>query len=276
MEQRKNLERAHFSKPESFQLESVKRNKSGLERFIARLILRTMDRQLGLIDGEFIRGKYVFDACCGDGRNTFMFSDSGAAAVIGGDLTRAALFRHRDEAQIPVLDRTAAVNLESIQLMDCESLPFADQSLDTVSVLMGLHHMDAQSFLAESYRVLKAHGALIVVDPNGGHILRRLGTAMGRRSGISPEHESFLAMPDVARLLRSNGFRIVAHGSFNLFSEIWFQITEMFRRRADVSFYLKIGLAVLNPLDELLRVTLFRFFPGLGWRQFAVAKKNHS
>ena len=105
-------------------------------------------------------GERVLDIAAGTGDLTKAFARKVGAQglVLHSDINEAMLRQGRDR----LLD--AGVLTPSL-LADAESLPFADQSFDLVSVAFGLRNMThKEAALAEMRRVLKDGGRLLVLE----------------------------------------------------------------------------------------------------------------
>ncbi len=109
-------------------------------------------------------------------------------------------------------------------LCDTESLPFSDETFDTVTMVASLNHIvDRRSVLAEANRVLKRDGRLLVtmIDPIVGVAAHCLG---GRHEeskirGKSKGERSGLWRREVVALLKESGYsleRIVRFGLLKL------------------------------------------------------------
>lgn len=99
-------------------------------------------------------------------------------------------------------------------------LPFDDASLDQVTSLAVIEHVDhPEAVLSECFRVLKPGGRLIMTTPSRMGILvhelmRRLGLI---RDVKEDEHRDFLMSPDrLARWFADAGFSVTAADYFEL------------------------------------------------------------
>jgi 2-polyprenyl-3-methyl-5-hydroxy-6-metoxy-1,4-benzoquinol methylase len=102
------------------------------------------------------RGKDVLDIPCGMGWGTSFIRN--AKSVVGIDVCRGAI--EEASAKYP-----GAANF---LIGSMEVLPFASESFDVVSCLEGIEHVPipiGKKFIAESFRVLRPHGRLLLSSP---------------------------------------------------------------------------------------------------------------
>jgi SAM-dependent methyltransferase len=106
---------------------------------------------------QFVQGKTVLDAACGEGYGSALLATA-AAAVTGVDLSADAI-RHAS-------DRYQAANLD-FQCANCLALPFAADSFDRVVSFETLEHLaDHDALLREFRRVLRPGGFLLLSSPD--------------------------------------------------------------------------------------------------------------
>ncbi len=116
-----------------------------------------------------VRGKRVLDVGCGSGYGTAELAEE-AHWVVGVDDDRSILRTVRQ--------RYRAANLSWV-VASAERLPFQDASLDVVCCFQVLEHLPApERFLAETRRVLRPGGLLVLTTPNRAAIF----------SGLNPHH----------------------------------------------------------------------------------------
>jgi SAM-dependent methyltransferase len=107
--------------------------------------------------GQFVRGKTVLDAACGEGYGSALLSRY-ANAVTGVDLSERAIEHARQ--------RYPLGNLEFHQ-GDCCRLSYEDQSFDCIVSFETIEHLeDQRKMLAEFERVLKPSGFLLISSPD--------------------------------------------------------------------------------------------------------------
>ncbi|RLP54778.1 MAG: bifunctional demethylmenaquinone methyltransferase/2-methoxy-6-polyprenyl-1,4-benzoquinol methylase UbiE [Ketobacter sp.] len=107
-------------------------------------------------------GQTILDLAGGTGDLTMKFSrivgDSGR--VVLSDINSSMLQVGRDK----LLDHSYAGNIEYVQA-NAESLPFADNSFDCITIAFGLRNVtDKQTALESMTRVLKPGGRLLVLE----------------------------------------------------------------------------------------------------------------
>ncbi len=106
-----------------------------------------------------IGGGAVLDIASGIGYGTNMLAqDARVKSVTGVDVSKEAIAKARSAF--------AAPNLR-FELVDGNSLPFADESFDAIVSFETIEHTaDPHAFLAELRRVLRTGGALVISTPN--------------------------------------------------------------------------------------------------------------
>ena len=109
---------------------------------------------------QFVAGKSVLDAACGEGYGSALLA-SVAASVVGVDIdvpaVAHAIERYGDGERVRFLAGS------------CTALPLDDASVDAVVSFETIEHLDASDqprMLAEFARVLKRGGLLVISSPN--------------------------------------------------------------------------------------------------------------
>jgi ubiquinone/menaquinone biosynthesis C-methylase UbiE len=162
------------------------------ERFAARL---------ALLQANVGSGDRVLDLGGGDGAFAAQLTASGCVVTIA-DVAEEALRRARDCAPAAAL----------VRVEEGAALPFADAAFDVVWAGEVLEHVvDVTGLLAESRRVLRGGGLLVVTTPWHG----RLVVAADARFDPRSDHLRFFSARTLGLVLRAAGFaqvRIRAHG----------------------------------------------------------------
>lgn len=108
---------------------------------------------------DFVKGKRVLDAACGEGYGSLMLSNT-AQLVQGIDISSESILN----AQMNYCRENLGFVTGSI-----DSLPFEDNSFDIVVSFETLEHVNEETqlhFLQEVRRVLTFDGTLIISTPN--------------------------------------------------------------------------------------------------------------
>ena len=104
---------------------------------------------------DYVRGKRVLDIACGEGYGTASLVKSGAAGVIGVDVSPEACEHARRKYGIDT------------RVGDAQSIPVADAAVDVVVSFETIEHVkDPAKFLAECRRVLAPGGTFVISTPN--------------------------------------------------------------------------------------------------------------
>lgn len=144
-------------------------------------------------------GTRVLEAGCGPGFLAKLLKDRGAD-VIGTDVSRVGT------------ERTARRGVPTRHVdLDTMTLPFADESFDTVVCNSNLEHLFyLDDNVAECLRVLKVGGTFIWMEPNTGHWRYRLWLLFGRfpyipNSPTDPYHIRHVTAYELRRHCVRNG-----------------------------------------------------------------------
>jgi len=106
---------------------------------------------------RFARGRDVLDVACGEGYGAAALLKSGAASVIGVDVSQAACDHARKKYGIDA------------RCGDASSLPLCDSSIDLIVSFETIEHIPAPGdLLSECSRVLRKRGVLVISTPNRG------------------------------------------------------------------------------------------------------------
>ncbi len=270
-------EKAHYDEHRRYLLHFLEMDKTAFDRWLIRQILRTWDRQIAFIRSEWIRDRVVLEVGCGNPRVLFLFREMGAREAIGIDLSRKFVETGLKQKRTYVHARSPAVRPEAIRLIygDVNSSITDGLAVDTIACFQALHHIDLAAFVNTCRRLLTRRGYVIISDPVGDHPLRGLGNLIGRMSGLLSPGERAISPGRVMSAFADGGFETVEFRSLNPTLEIYFQLTELLTPLSGrLAFYAKLPMALLRPLETALENTLLKLFPRLGWRYFAVFRKE--
>jgi len=162
------------------------------------------------VDNALINpGDSVLDVGCGTGEVTLLAKTRAKdGKVYGIDPAPEMIDVARKKAARKKLDVDFRVGV-------IESLPFPDSSLDVVTSSLMMHHLPEDlkvRGLAETYRVLKPGGRLLIADfmrPTGS-FLNHLFIAFTRHQGLKSGIE------DLQKLLKGAGFRQITQSDENV------------------------------------------------------------
>ena len=102
----------------------------------------------------------ILDVATGTGDLAIAMAQTGAAQVIGLDLSPGMLEVGKDKVKAKKLD-----GIVDMVIGDSENLPFDDDSFDAVTVAFGVRNFEnLQKGLQEIYRVLNPNGILVVLE----------------------------------------------------------------------------------------------------------------
>lgn len=106
----------------------------------------------------FCAGRKVLDLGCGSGYGVSLVAGQ-AKHVTGVDISPDAIRFARE--------RYRGENVEFLQILPDEALPFADDDFDVVLSFQVIEHVDNDAaYLAEACRVLKPGGTLVLITPD--------------------------------------------------------------------------------------------------------------
>jgi SAM-dependent methyltransferase len=113
---------------------------------------------------RFVRGKRVLDIACGEGYGSAALQKTGAANVIGVDVSESTCAHVRSKYGLNAKPGTA------------EQIPLPDNSVDMVVSFETIEHVpDPSRFLDECVRVLAPGGRLVISTPDKEVYSGRLG-----------------------------------------------------------------------------------------------------
>lgn len=270
----KEREQAHFNNLHVNPLGFLEDDNSAFKKLTIKFLLSRWDGHLKYIPREALNGKLVLDACCGNPRVVCWMKEKGATAF-GCDISIKMLTMGNSAGSSYTLGKKVVLAPVRWVIADCEKLPYASGTFDTLTCFQALHHVNNDVFLTECRRVLKKDGVIIVSDPNGDHFLRRVGTVIGKRLRLLSDDEITTGRKEIIADLESSGFRVEWCRSINFLSETVFLFEEVLRKKRPLlSALMRASLLFFYPLDFILDHSIFRIFPSLAWRNIFYAIKT--
>ncbi|MFZ1752772.1 MAG: methyltransferase domain-containing protein [Caldilineaceae bacterium] len=142
----------------------------------------------------------------GSGKLALGLAQAGIQEVIGVDISPGMLER----AEFLRLATQEPFSQEvNFRLAPARSLPFADGRFDAVLCVHLLHHLAKPlAALQEFYRILPAHGRLIVIDIDGSTDAVKRATQNAIESKRNPTHATIRTRDQWVDLLEQSGFRV--------------------------------------------------------------------
>lgn len=144
------------------------------------------------------RKSTVLELGCGKGLYTRELEKSGAT-VVPIDISLELLCAAR-----------VAVSRANCLLTDAHRLPFSDASFDAVVGVSILHHLEMESVLRESARVLRPGGRFVFCEPNMANpqiLIQKNVPFVKRLLGDSPDETAFWRW-SLRRRIMAAGFRV--------------------------------------------------------------------
>jgi SAM-dependent methyltransferase len=153
---------------------------------------------------EIGEGSLVLDIGCNAGAHAIACAKVGAR-VVGVDLDLGELRVARN------LVRRQGLETVGLCVSQCETnWPLRDRSFDVVLILDVLEHLVARgAALAETHRVLKDNGRLLVSIPNRDTSWKRLRRRLGLFDLADPDHKIEYTLDEAIAEVRSGGFELV-------------------------------------------------------------------
>lgn len=106
--------------------------------------------------GEYCPGKDVLEVACGNGQGLGYLATK-SLSLVAGDIEEKLIQRVKKHYGSRI----------SINLMDAQKLPFAENSLDVVILFEAIYYLpDPKKFINECARVLRKGGQLLIVTAN--------------------------------------------------------------------------------------------------------------
>jgi ubiquinone/menaquinone biosynthesis C-methylase UbiE len=233
-----------------------------VDRFVR--LRRTLWRTAGVS----IVGKRVLDAGGGFGINALLMALMGAASVHSLDIHRGMI--GTCQAYLARLPFSVPVHPG---LGDVAALPYADTSFDIVFSIEAIsHYHEVDRFLAESARVLRPGGSLVILDTNNGDnvFVRRKTQAIwtlfeagppGRLHGHTVERPFVGKRRDIAEshfpTLRADELDMLARGTSGLWGDELLAALSAYVERGIAPQHIFSGEAPIDPLNGVYIEQLF-------------------
>jgi SAM-dependent methyltransferase len=149
---------------------------------------------------KYCDGKDVLEIACGSGPGLGVLAKR-ARSLVAGDISESILGRARRHYGSRI----------DLRVMDAQSLPFPDSSLDVVIIFEALYYVpDAECFMKECRRVLRRGGMVLVSNANKdlsdfnpsphSHVYHGVAelTGLARRHGMEPEFFGDIPIAEVS------------------------------------------------------------------------------
>jgi len=134
-------------------------------------------KRLGILG----QGKHVLE--CGCGINSYAHELSPVVASLNGiDISDEAVRQSREQAE------TLRLLNCRFDIMNAESIEFADDTFDLVFGVGIIHHLDLPVFFSEAGRVLKQGGSILFMEPLGYNPFLNLYRKLTPRLRTPDEH----------------------------------------------------------------------------------------
>lgn len=148
-------------------------------------------KQAALKDGDS-----VLDVACGNGTLLGELSRKAAIHAFGVDLSENMIAAARQ--RYPNF---------TFEVSPCVPLPFADNSMDVITVSCAFHHFeDPQAFAGDCMRVLKPGGMLYMAEPFFPTVIRWLANALWFPFAKSGDVKVY-SQPELHTIFEAAGFR---------------------------------------------------------------------
>ena len=145
----------------------------------------------------FCKEKDVLEVACGAGQG-LGYLEKVAKKVVGGDIDennlRFAISHYKDRQNIEV------------KTLNAHQLPFENKRFDVVILYEAIYYLaQPEKFVAEARRVLRKGGVLLIATVNKDW----------SEFSPSPFSTHYFSVPEIDKLLQSNGFKVEFYGAFS-------------------------------------------------------------
>lgn len=236
-------------------------------------------KQLRHISPDLYRNKIILDVGCGNGHMVHYFAQHGARISIGVDIAYYYIKDGQKEREFFVYNEKLKPRLNSsISFInsDVEKLPFKDNSFEMVLAVSLLHHVNEKSnFISECQRILSVGGSLVIIDPNGGHFLRKIVNQYARKIGYLTETEESIDIVQLKEILNRHRFSVEEIKFESFFGDMSAHLALIiFNKNRVLGKMIQYFTFFCFAVDAVLDATLFKLFPNLGWRFFVLSRKE--
>ena len=146
---------------------------------------------------KFCGDKDVLEVACGAGQG-LGYLEKVAKKVVGGDIDENNL-------RFAISHYKGRQNIE-VRALDAHQLTFEDKSFDVVILYEAVYYLvEPERFVAETRRVLREGGVLLIATVNKDW----------SEFNPSPLSTHYFSVPELAKLIQSNGFKVEFYGAFS-------------------------------------------------------------
>lgn len=244
--------------------------------FFRNYASKTFDKFLKFIPPECISNKSILDIGCNDGRYLGYFHNVGSKFTVGMDLSFHAMKRGKTQNLIPVDNKLIPSDKNLVVQSDIEQPTFKNNSFDTIFCIRSLHHFNLKNeFISNCHDLLRKHGFLILIDPNGSNPFRKFGDFIGRKYGIMSSDEQSKDIFEIIAFLKNHSFNIISVNYFNILSEPILQISEiMINKNKSLFHMLTLFLFISYQFEFLFEKIILKLYPKMSWSYILIAQKN--
>lgn len=139
-----------------------------------------------ILKGNISKKSNILDIGCGTGKNIESFSRFGKIWGVDSSIDAIKFCKKR--------------GLKNVKKGSIEKIPFRSKSLDAVTALDVLEHVEDSKALKEIHRVLKDYGVLIITVPAFPHLWSRWDEVL--------HHKRRYTRNSLQRVLNQNGFEV--------------------------------------------------------------------
>ncbi|MHA1798396.1 MAG: class I SAM-dependent methyltransferase [Candidatus Helarchaeota archaeon] len=142
---------------------------------------------------------------------------------------------------------------------DAEFLPIKENSLEIILFIASLHHLKLRKMIGICQKYLIKGGKLIILEPNGNNIFRRMFWRIGKKFKLISSEEHLLYARDVVKQLKDHNFKIISKKNLNFNFPLILGISQLSQNRYFLLLWKKIG-QFFNKIPILSENFCFNFF----------------